>query len=81
MDLILGKEIKISQAMQPKKKKELLKSIVTLSSIFVNVYSFPLVSQMKSLGCLSSPIQYMISHCVLWMIQPSEYVQSSVTIH
>ena len=40
MDLILGKEIKISQAMQPKKKKELPKSIVTLSSIFVNVYSF-----------------------------------------
>lgn len=81
MDLILGKEIKISQAMQPKKKKELPKSIVTLSSIFVNVYSFPLVSQIKSLGRLSSPIQYMISHCVLWMIQPSEHVQSSVTVH
>lgn len=60
MALILGKRIKIPQAMQPKKKKELPKSILTFSSIFVNVYSFPQVSQIKSYGLLSSHTPYMI---------------------
>lgn len=51
-----------------------------LPSLLMSIL-FPLVSQIKSLGCLSSPTQYMISHCVLWMIQPSEYVQNSMTIY
>ena len=81
MDLILGKTTKISQAMQPKKKKELPKSILTFSSIFVNVYSFPLVSQIKSYGLLSSHTPYMISQCFLLMTQPSRCVQNSMTIY
>lgn len=67
--------------MQPKKKKELPKSILTFSSIFVNVYSFPLVSQIKSYGLLSSHTPYMISQCFLLMTQPSRCVQTSMTIY
>ena len=81
MDLILVRQLRAHKPCSQKKKKELPKSILTFSSIFVNVYSFPLVSQIKSYGLLSSHTPYMISQCFLLMTQPSRCVQTSMTIY